>query len=776
MTQQQEYPHGYFHGFCVENIDRIWGSTRTNPCAVYRINGKDLSDYTYKEFSGYRNAEAIIYAAGYDGYQIRVIATRNSDNHAVLINIKSDDLDDYEILDFSWGGVDVLYGSSLLAPTGFGDVPGASEPIIFCGCGSGRIVSYNTYTGTRGRYTAFGDDYVHAFTETKDYILACLPREKDVENNNVGVIVVLNKLDLSIKVAWEGTALYMMSDDACCSGNPFFARYAYFVTETDPLQILIFDNDNPEEAPKVFQWVGLSCGWGVFCDEAQEHIWIAVATEWGSSEPSKFVKILEYTNNLTDDIVEYLSYPTPQCNELGFVEDPTKEITESGHAIYITHWLDKAKITQTEIGVPSCEYTGHASDAKIDHDDVPSSAAEGSEVIATVSVDCIEVGETRYRVKWVLDGGTPAYSNDFLLGYVGEHDESCTFTMPDHGVTLIAEVELCNASSVWEQCEHIDHIKTYPIALAPYEGPYGVIVDGYPKLIKNGSEYICTDTCENANPCTAEKGERPDFKVKIKNAGNETGKFQAVLLDADETVLDYEPSVLLVELDPGDESDEITLKPHIGYSMPDTDWSLEIRICNGNVIGGCEKWNGSKPFKVCYKQVVNGYSIRLNDLPDELHIGDKITFSGTLSHDAGGDVSGELIEIMEKDIDPDDFIAQGTTNPDGTFAIPWTVKKVGGWLEGKTAEFYARYQFDSKEVISNTEDVVIVGPSITKAIVYGGIAIAVFAGGSIAESFAGPKGKMIGTPVKLGALIPAGLCGHQTYLIAKDKVPEWMKD
>ena len=432
----------------------------------------------------------------------------------------------------------------------------------------------------------------------------------------------------------------------------------------------------------------------------------------------------------------------------------------------------------------ACEYTGYASDAKIDHDDVPSSAAEGNEVTGSVSVDCIEVGETRYRVKFVLDGSSPVYSGAFLLGYVGEMDVLFAFTMPDHDVTVVAEVERCNASGEWEPCEHTDHIKTYTVTLALYEGPYGVIAEGYPKLIKD-TELECTDTCEDDNPCFGDEGDKLSFKVKIKNAGDSAGEFQIKLYDGDGTQLDLQPRVLAVEywenLDSGEEY-EATLKTCPGTpidicrKMPDTDWPLEIKIARGEgVITKFKEWNDTKPFKVCYKQVVDHYSITLNDLPDEVHTGDKITFSGKLSHDAGGVVNNKLIEIMEKDLASDDFIAKGTTNPDGSFAIPWTVKKVGGWLEGKTAELYARFKFDSKEVTSNTERVAIVGPSITKALVYGGIAVAAFAGGSIAESVAGPKGKMIGTPVKLVALVPAGLCGYQTYLIAKDKVPEWLK-
>lgn len=482
------------------------------------------------------------------------------------------------------------------------------------------------------------------------------------------------------------------------------------------------------------------------------------------------------TNECSLELVEGQSY-TMFARKTGYLNSDEYTISSACEGV-IALLLKKEVVT--------CEYTGYASDAKIDHDDVPSSAAKGNEVTGSVSVDCIEGGETRYRVKFVLDGGSPVYSDSFLLGYVGEMDVLFTFIMPDHDVTLIAEVERCNASGEWEPCEHADHIKTYTVTLTLYEGPYGVIAEGYPKI----SNESCLDTCENANPCTADEGDRPDFEVVYKNAGNEDGYFQAFLIgyngigidapDAPEgegKVFDSEFHVLPTsfKLGPG-ESRTVTLTPKLLCgSMPDTDWDLGIKIARITSLGFFKEWNDTKSFKVCYKHVVDHYSLALNDLPDELHTGDKITFSGKLSHDAGGVVNNKLIEIMEKDIDPDDFIAKGTTNPDGSFTIPWTVKKVGGWLEGKTAEFYARFKFDSKEVTSNTERVVIVGPSLTKALVYGGIAVAAFAGGSIAESVAGPKGKMIGVPVKLGALIPAGLCGYQTYLIAKDKVPEWLK-
>jgi len=60
-----------------------------------------------------------------------------------------------------------------------------------------------------------------------------------------------------------------------------------------------------------------------------------------------------------------------------------------------------------------------------------------------------------------------------------------------------------------------------------------------------------------------------------------------------------------------------------------------------------------------------------------------------------------------------------------------------------------------------------------KVVLYGGIAVGLFATGSIVESVAGPKGKAIGMPVKLVALVPLGLAGYEGYKIVKEKIP-WL--
>jgi len=407
--------------------------------------------------------------------------------------------------------------------------------------------------------------------------------------------------------------------------------------------------------------------------------------------------------------------------------------------------------------VVACEYTGHASDAKIDHDDVPSSAAEGSEVTATVSVDCVEVGETRYRVKWILDGGTPAYSNDFLLGYIGEQDVSFTFTMPDHDVTMVAEVERCNASSEWEPCEHADHIKTYTITLTLYEGPHGVIAEGYP-IPK------CTGACPNENPCVADEGDELSFKVKIKNAGNESGMIRAAFV--------YDNLIrceVHENLDAGETSEEKTLCVN-QFWMLDGDISFQIQTSHRTQLLPEVIWETDETydFMYCYTQTsTEGYTAELNPLPEEIHVGEEIKFEGKLSNEQGKSVENKEITIWEHDVFFDDEVTSGTTKPDGSFSIPWTVRKMEGfdiWGD-EEAEFRAYYLKGEGdlEAKSNLQKTIIKGRNLTMAMVYGGIAVGLYVAGVFV-----PK---VGKLVQVGALVPGGLAGYEIYLWAKDKIP-----
>ncbi|GAH86177.1 unnamed protein product, partial [marine sediment metagenome] len=127
------------------------------------------------------------------------------------------------------------------------------------------------------------------------------------------------------------------------------------------------------------------------------------------------------------------------------------------------------------VPVVVCEYTGHAINAKIDHWNVPDNATEGETVTGWVKVDgdCYTPGQTtRGRVKFTVNGGTPAYSTVFTFDCFGETGEMpFSFVMPDYDVTLTAEIERCNEYGEWENAGP-KYKKELPITLRIAECEY----------------------------------------------------------------------------------------------------------------------------------------------------------------------------------------------------------------------------------------------------------------------------------------------------------------
>ena len=377
------------------------------------------------------------------------------------------------------------------------------------------------------------------------------------------------------------------------------------------------------------------------------------------------------------------------------------------------------------IAPPTCEYTGYAVNAKIDHDDVPTSASAGSTVTAKIKVDgdCYTPGRTtRGRVKFTVTGMTPVYSDIFTYDCYGETDWiTVTFEMPNNNVTLIAEIQRCNSTGNWENAGP-DYRKDYPITVAAHEGPYGEILAGYPKIDSDS----CTDICGENNLCIADEGERPSFVVKYKNVGDEEGYFRAWLIafngytiaapnppEGDGKVLDEEFHVLPTsfKLAAGEER-EVTLTPKIlNGSMPAEDWSLAIQIAQISSLGIFKEWHGIKPFLVCYEHIsTDGYSIEwTEDLPTELATGETYTFKGKLKNNQGRTISNQTIKICEDDVFFDDEIAIGITDADGNFAIPWIVREVESLVGGDQAEFYACYRCEqANEVRSGIKTTIII--------------------------------------------------------------------
>ena len=75
------------------------------------------------------------------------------------------------------------------------------------------------------------------------------------------------------------------------------------------------------------------------------------------------------------------------------------------------------------------------------------------------------------------------------------------------------------------------------------------------------------------------------------------------------------------------------------------------------------------------------------------NVGDTITFTGKLTSN-GNPISGKTILIKENDFGPDEFLAKGITNSQGSFSIPWKIPKVGAWeIE---FEVYAVFEYDGE--------------------------------------------------------------------------------
>lgn len=325
---------------------------------------------------------------------------------------------------------------------------------------------------------------------------------------------------------------------------------------------------------------------------------------------------------------------------------------------------------QTATEVPTCEYTGYACDGKIADDDVPSSAEEGSTVEGSVTIDnlClpgVDPEPTRYRVKFALDGAV-TYLGECVLknhrttpgDYPYEMLVPFTFPMPADDVTLIAEVERCNASSEWESCEHADHIKTYTIESIKCEYT-GYLCDG--------------KIAEESVPESADEGDTVAGSVTIDNlclGGSEHTRYR-VKFTVDDDIVHSESFIL--------KATRLSILEY-PYEMA-VPFSFDMPNHSVNLIVEIERCNAARIWEHAGSQYKKVYTIALK----------------------GED------EVEYK-----------------------------------------------------------------KALAYGAAAVGMYTGGSLIGGVS-PKAKAVGLGLKVGTLIPAALCGLETYKIIKEKIPDWLK-
>jgi hypothetical protein len=95
--------------------------------------------------------------------------------------------------------------------------------------------------------------------------------------------------------------------------------------------------------------------------------------------------------------------------------------------------------------------------------------------------------------------------------------------------------------------------------------------------------------------------------------------------------------------------------------------------------------------------------IELIDVPTEVKKKEIVTFKGKLVRSDGKGVAGAIIRLMEHDRSYafDQWLAEGATRDDGTFAIDWKARKTDWW--GSTAEIYAEFRGDADDKPSKTK-------------------------------------------------------------------------
>lgn len=291
--------------------------------------------------------------------------------------------------------------------------------------------------------------------------------------------------------------------------------------------------------------------------------------------------------------------------------------------------------------------------------------------------------------------------------------------------------------------------------------------------------------CSAETPCSAEKGQELEFKVRIKNIGDKKGKFMIYLYDdTTDELLEKEPCIGIPftdkwvcnwkDLDPGEEYEGVLdTKWSAFLAMPDYNWPLRIEVRE------ISRELEAEPDDVNRFTMMTGgpagHVLILDGIPKTLYVDEEFTFIGELSQN-GVAVANAQIRIFDKDLLWGDFIAEGVTDANGEFSIPWLIENLDVYGD---LEIYAEHpQSGTKSVVQKITISKEKVADTKKLLIYGGLAVGLYAGGTIiggiGESGAKVKGmnlKPIGTGMKVISIIPAGLAVYEGYKIAQEKLP-----
>jgi len=401
---------------------------------------------------------------------------------------------------------------------------------------------------------------------------------------------------------------------------------------------------------------------------------------------------------------------------------------------------------------PPCEYTGHASDAKFVTGAwvYPERALEGTKADVVIAMDVLQVGETRYKFMVTREwDGIVEESTAFLKGYFGHYADTYHFTMPDQDATLTIGLYRCNESGEWELCPGT----TFPGG--PTEHTI-TIVEGAPIF-----EWICWRTLPYVPLAVNQTIGVVEGKATIQ-----AGVGGCLIAHRVDGVVPITIKNLTTEKEMIQNTDA---DGYLYFEFPLADCvegENEFQLVSGEVSSETKTVN-------TLADVVIG---KIISCPTEVPAGDYGVFGWDLKvpvkvQNQGGKTGEFRVYFMnittgkKEDVDPPDlpFPLGWWDNIGAGKTKEYTLESSSVLTEGMELEMqlWQQEKWESggepDDVVKITvgKEVVLEEFPIKQVALYGGLALGLYGGGSIASTMEHPTAKTVGTVAKVGAVIPA---------------------
>ena len=401
--------------------------------------------------------------------------------------------------------------------------------------------------------------------------------------------------------------------------------------------------------------------------------------------------------------------------------------------------------------LPTCEYADHASDAKFVTDAwvYPERALVDTKADVVIVMDVLQAGMTRYKFVVTREwDGIVEESTEFLKGYWGHYADTYRFTMPDQDAALTVGLYRCNENGMWELCpgttfpggptEHTITIaegvpifewicwRTFPYVPLTVNRTTGV-VEGKATIQAGGIGCLTAHRVDGIVPITIknlttekEMTQNTDatgylyFEFPLSDCVEGENEFQLVSGEvASETkIVNTQADVVIGKIISCQ-----TEVPAGDYGVFGWDLKVPVKVQN----------QGGKTgeFRVYFMNITTGKKEDVDppDLPFPLGWWDNIGAGKTKEYTL--ESSSVLTESMELEMQL------------------WQQEK---WGSGGEPDDVAK--------ITVVEEPIWGEFPIKQVALYGGLALGLYAGGSIASSIEHPTAKSVGTVAKVGAVIP----------------------